>query len=829
MSAPIDNNANTRTNLSKLPVKAAAEKVEENRLSQAIKALANSQEESRPTPTPPRPTPAPVSAEQVTQRLSQTRPSSSTRAVSPSGGSTWSFATPRRTSSSPTSADAAERLAEASSQEDAPLASSLNPTSADALERRAEASSQDDPTLASFLTPTSADAAERRAQSEGQSPQPGVPNAAVDAVEQALEEGGPEAAAAELREQAASLPPEGAAQLLQEVPEVVDAITGNLGDEAEARDHTGPRASELEDQKAFDQMVADLAAVAEQAAQAEAPAGEAALQMVTDSIVANIDPDEIGRFDEALGNAIASGSGARLSVAVVDTLARVGRTGQADDILQNVEDGTNQLRQNYDRVADKVDGFNAQLGRLISDWQGVLTPEELESATQAFRDSHPEYAQLEALAGPLVATADQLAQLPPDVQQLDHADDVQGANNKLIREQLVRVGQTSAGVAAMAQVQDGHISGQPGLLTHIEELSSSGQFSDDERESLASLGLSAATQRALEAESLEAAGDAWEVLNDLSATFGLSGEVMRELVGGLREVLESGGGSASAVDTALGEFSDQLEETGGLSPRLNHTLRGAGLLAGALATYGSVAAALEDPNFETVSRSLVDAADAGVEGVALIQSLRGFTSAGVKTAGNWLGGLGAALDVYSAVQSLADGDLPSAGLHAASAAGGIAILAGGAWTGPGIVLAIGATAALYQLGRVRASNVQENEHTEAFLAGAGVTDSGVTRHLRNADSEGRSVGPVLTALAEHLQIEPTELFDWISSLPPDEVIDFVEAMHGVDPDGEGNFPREAEIDAQVDPETRNGPLFTSPQTLNGLEIWLRVNGYELPG
>src|SRR5690606_32764024 len=133
-------------------------------------------------------------------------------------------------------------------------------------------------------------------------------------------------------------------------------------------------------------------------------------------------------------------------------------------------------------------------------------------------------------------------------------------------------------------------------------------------------------------------------------------------------------------------------------------------------------------------------------------------------------------------------------LHMAQAAGAVIALAGS--TGVGLAIAAGAGIALVQLDRVRASNVMENGHTQAFLEAAGLSED-VSYHLRNADSGGRGVGPVFNAIAEHLGVEPRDFLQAVGELSPDEVLLLVEAAHGVDPNDEGAFRIEADSDARV--------------------------------
>lgn len=141
-------------------------------------------------------------------------------------------------------------------------------------------------------------------------------------------------AAQKLREVVAAQTPEAAALTIRyaEQQGSLGRITEYLGQNAKIEDG-GYGDNKLN----FDAVVDDLAAAVQQASAAPSGKGEIAAQTVANSIVRNIDPDDIGRFDEALGKPIANGTGRTLTDAVIKNLTDAGRTSQALDI--NLRDG----------------------------------------------------------------------------------------------------------------------------------------------------------------------------------------------------------------------------------------------------------------------------------------------------------------------------------------------------------------------------------------------------------------------------------------------------------------------------------------------------------
>jgi hypothetical protein len=261
------------------------------------------------------------------------------------------------------------------------------------------------------------------------------------------------------------------------------------------------------------------------------------------------------------------------------------------------------------------------------------------------------------------------------------------------------------------------------------------------------------------------------------------------------------------------------------STGIGTAVRGAALVLSVGVTVGSVRTAIDNPSFQNVVAAYSNAVGTGQAGVKFAQSFfensKGLASAGnaLKVAGNIAGALTAGINVFQAGKALADGDPASAALYAAQAAAGIAALAGA--TGVGFVVGVGAALALAQLQKVRASNRFEDRHTEAFLQGAGLSPE-ATHHLRNADDEGRSVGPVFAEMARRMGVDPVAFLQAVGRLPPREILRLVEAAHGVDPDRDGMFRQSHETDAAAGLSS-----LTPPRSIEGLIVFMRNVGIDL--
>ena len=275
---------------------------------------------------------------------------------------------------------------------------------------------------------------------------PVVDRIAADAAQRvsaAYDKGGAEAAAAQLRSEAQSVPPIVSAAVLRSSQPTVEKIAKDLGDRSVRDDHpivVGRGAVDQSKQIQFDKIVGDLAAASHAAARD--PSGTAATDAVARSLVQHLNPDDVGRTDEALGHAIADGQGAELSVAVVQQLEAAGRTHQAGNVLNRVEDGLNTLRERFD---DGIDAYakaheekfylQSSYGQL-ADTADAGQAKKLQAFWEQYDKDHPELAKTQAELDRLTTAVVEAGAVVGNAQSsfagLDHADGVAGANKKLL-------------------------------------------------------------------------------------------------------------------------------------------------------------------------------------------------------------------------------------------------------------------------------------------------------------------------------------------------------------------------------------------------------------
>ena len=575
--------------------------------------------------------------------------------------------------------------------------------------------------------------------------------------------------------------------------------------------------------ESFNNVIGDLAYASRRAQDAGATEH---VDAIASDIASSIAASGTHFYETALQAAVSSGQGGDLAIAVATRLQETGKTEEASAILYHVNIGMTEFEARFDDLAQTVEQHNAQLAQLMEDWGPLMSDEQLDAAVAAYRESHPEYEELGRMSRQMTDLTNAAASMSPELSLLPNGSEVLGSVDSMIENQFPRLNLTTAGQEEFAAILDGEESNS-GLTARLSSLVSNAEESSDFAQSMALMTFSSTTSRATAAI---AAGDFVEARR-IVASLNSHADLMGLERGDLRKITDSldgliAGGTPEVIEghaRALNDAVDDLDGHGTFSAGsgVGQAVRGAGVLFGVFGTYQSFEAFKEAPDLEstlTLLNSAAGTTHGTIELVAgITNNLKLLNSTGLATAGSVIGVVGVGLSVVSAADALANGDPAKAGLYAAQAAGGIALIAGGAAaTGVGAVVILGAAAAMWQLDRVRASNIFENDHTEAFLEGAGIENPDLTYHLRDGDDEGRSVAPVLVALADHVGVPGPAMLAYCESLDQDQLATFVEQMHGVDPNGDGEFPATA---------TTDGDDRYPPRSLTGLGTWLEDHDY----
>lgn len=598
------------------------------------------------------------------------------------------------------------------------------------------------------------------------------------------------AASQAMRAAATDVPPSVATAILQGLDDLgtMDRLTAILGSSAAGADGNY-EVGFLPGHPAqlFDGVVQDLSFLATRSGDLDLT------QELGRDLAGAMNPDDIERFDEAFRNAVFTGQGADLTAAVIEELSAAGRTDQAEHVLDELDRGLHDLQDYFHGQADRRDEAFAELGYLQQQFGPLGTEAEQTAAAQAFLDNFPEIDEVERLGGVMATDLDVIARLRESVPDLNvgQLDD----NEEDMLREFPRFANTEAGSAVVAEALEAQSNGHSTFLDRLTTVDLEGE---DRAAFMEETGLALNRSALQQASAAVATSNPERAQLILDGLLNLTGAAeiqgvenisdLEPLIDAMGEVAAAGAAdnpppsvyqsAQNSLNTAMAELRDRMP---GLdltnSPRLRLLTGGTAILGAAGVATGGV-----PDGFDEWLGTIATASESGFQVAELVQGIRGANGAAFGIGAKVAGFAGAFASVISAVYAAEDGDYAAAGLHAGAAVGGALVTLGSsaAVTGVGAVLVFGAAAGLYQLGRVRASNVHENGNTEAYIRELiPDADDAVIRHLRNADDEGVNSGIVFQAAAQRLGLDPPEFFDQLSRLEPDQVLELVESAHAL--------------------------------------------------
>jgi len=667
--------------------------------------------------------------------------------------------------------------------------------------------------------PLTNDEQARRAAREVEQAYNSNPNVVISAPGQGRDPNQPsaqEAAAKKLREVTANQSPEVAALTIQYAKPTIDRIAIELG--KTAKDNDGDYG---DNKPKFDSVINDLAAAANKAA--SAPNGKAIVEQMAKSIVNNINKDDIGRFDEAFGKPIANGAGGELTAAVIKQLQAADRADQADDILQNVKDGINQLQDRAEDVSEKVAKYNEELSFLVQNGKSSLTEEQLESAIQAYKDENPEYAEsleeMDQIGVSILRAVDSFGSVREDFVSFERLK-VAGAVKDLLDDDKTKgiIAQSPSATKEVERLMQKaeNNPNEPGFLDNVAEVAGSIDDGKYLRETIFNKQLDAGLDNAYKAARNKDYAGVDRELRRLEASAEKLGYDNREF----RNVTQQLGRIARAksekevltdlrvLARKIKSYSDSKPEVFKNNSQITNKVRRMGITLGAVGTGAAGIKAWNDRSAKNIAGAMIDAAGltadvAQTEMVSkMLQNKAWYQGLPLEKIGKGFGVLSLAFDAFAIGNDLRKGDYAGAGFSAASAVGGAMMIFGGpVGFGVGAVV-VGAAILGDALWNKHENSVKyETDGARAFWQGAGIKPE-VAEEIIDNDGDGRSPVEVFTAMTTHLQADPKEFLDYVNTLSPDKVSDLVERAHEVDP--------------------------TNSEDINDFENWMDDNGYKVP-
>ncbi len=566
-------------------------------------------------------------------------------------------------------------------------------------------------------------------------------------------------------------------------------------------------------QQQFDKAVANLSGAMQKVSQASG--GSAVVSQISNQIANLIAArDDIGRWDEALGNTILDGDSesldkvaegkdvdpsklgkgsAILAVQVVSSLNEKKETGKAEDIVENIAKSAEKLEKANQKLTQRTGNDQQTLNSNIAGFgQLAGSEQQLRGAIEAQKKSHGTFDQLEALAGNSINIFNDLHKLSqeiPDSRQKKFLDQSIDNYAEVMPESAALSTSGSNAFTRLILEAEG-LDKRKNNPTFFDRAVQGAKYAgkgSKALKSIANLYLSKEVKSLMEKATSGQLSQSSAQLNRLlgkASRLGLGDKEINEIVDSFETLKTSGN-----PEQALNNFKGKLDNTDVFD---STTLigRSLGLAGVAIASINLVnnLPKREGFDFRSVVQTMSDSVGLGKAGLNLLSSNKKWVdlvSNKLNLAGKSLAAVGIAFSAKDTIESMKDGEWAESVVSGMGVTSGVLSLLG--YGAAGFAVGLAAMAISFQMSRVKASNVLENEHTEAFLISLGISEE-TAHHLRNADSAGRSIGPVLVALLEYTGTSRSQMLKALVDLGPSHALELAEACHGVDPDGDGQFP-----------------------------------------
>ena len=474
-----------------------------------------------------------------------------------------------------------------------------------------------------------------------------------------------------------------------------------------------------------------------------------------------------------------------------------------DAVKQDIRSAMKTYASSIDQTGKAYAEHMSELGWLVANHGGAMTPEQLEQAiAQYAKEKGPEWeAKGNELKARLVAHGEKLAGQIADL-------DPEGGGAEIAKEILSN---PSARLAFSSAVQS-----NPELLAGAQGEKVANFFSNpgvqaklgDQGRKLANELATIYAKRVVldkvrnldpsDAASVATVKQALTGLKDsrFAKLLGLSSSQMDEVVSALENTIPKAGESADDIAKRTSALNIKLKDIKGLngSTAAGRLIRGLGVALSGVSFLASTGKAINDPTVKNGLQAIVGAAGLGQRGSELLVAIgkvdadSALGKLGGKTAGKVVGALGAVFDVWNMCESFASGDIPSGVLYGTGAAGGLmATFGAGSMAGPiGIGLVLVSVIGLGIWDSVKEANKHEpgsdGGTSLRFLQNAGISEA-AARELVNQNGKGHSPVPLLLRYAEHkgLDMQKPEdqkkFVDWLNHMPHDKLVNLRDRLH----------------------------------------------------
>ncbi len=552
-------------------------------------------------------------------------------------------------------------------------------------------------------------------------------------------------------------------------------------------------------------------------------------------------------------------------------------------VLQQAYDGVATYRAQIAETAKEYSAHVEELGWLVQNHGGSMTPEQLQQAIANYtKEKGPEWddkgkalqAKLAEQGETLLGQLDALRQLPADAPGREDAiadalnDPVTTLALSTAWEKKPELLQGPQGDKVLAFFADPTVKGSAKLIDAGRKLATDFVATQYMKHNVVG---ALETFNPSDPASVQTARNAISNLrnSNLTAILGVSPKEMDSAIEALNRSMPTASDSPddiarkmSTLNTELGAIGESVTGRHGFDPAdanrglkafdkstvAGQALRGLGLVLGGVGLLASTGTATNDPTLKNWLKVAGDGLGMTQKGLELAVSFGKVEQGsllgkvGGSLVGRVLGASMAVFDVWSAVESAQKGDYTSAGLYGAGAAGGVMAAL---WTGPvgwaGLALVGISAVGLGIWNSVKEANKHEPDSdggtSMRFLQHAGLSE-GAARALTDQSGEGHSVMPLLNRYAELKGLklddpaQQKQFIDWLNGMPSDELAALRDNLHHTADDLDGDpskFNATAANDEWTLQDMTQRPWFTrtgvqGPESVAQLEAQLALLG-----
>ncbi|MDQ8726900.1 LysM domain-containing protein [Bradyrhizobium sp. LHD-71] len=639
----------------------------------------------------------------------------------------------------------------------------------------------------------------------------------VDAVRNAYQTDGAQAAAETLRQQTENVSPETAERIVAATLPTIDRIAGDM---KQSLTEGGP--IEYQDVAGVYGNIATATDYAARGNDGVQVAGQVAATMLRHLPSEKFQPHvqdspayPLPAYQEAVMQSVSGGAGATLALEMATQLKDADRTSEADSLLSATRVGVEVLQG---RIEDGVRAFGdatADVSRLRADWSGIMSPEQLDRATVEYVANRPDllpnfdrtYSAIDALGYAAVRTSMALNSALPRLQGLPTTERLTQTRDGFVasKETQFAMGLSDRGSNEVLRIVLGQEAGT--LLPLASPNSSVGStrgfvkelgnalMTSQPSSSAAMVDLGAGTSAGIPSAGATAS-------NTVRDIFGTGQEVKLDpkkasvFLGSMNGLGAAFNGYQAAL--AWDKFAQDPGRLLDLTKAVYYSI-GTGKEAAELLAVSAQRGWLGPgaiPGTERLSMSIL--ARANRTGLALEPGWVKFS-----TYFKIGGGL---VDGAFAIDAAARGDWGAAGIYTASAGGGFMMAAGSVassggwlakWGGPvGAGLVLASAVGLYLYNDVKDKERFE-EPSREFLEAAGYRPEIAEALSDYSKIDGGSAGPALAATARQFGVTPEQLMQRLNRMDPEKVRNLVDQAQSVDQDNTGRFPLTALNDRNV--------------------------------